>query len=234
MGPQNQRKSTLGGLVELDDAFLKVTKDTDDPHPELFRGGRGSKGQQQVLLAVGSVERRGEKKRKDIKENTRAGRLRMAAVKDGTAPTVKNKVQGWLSAQSVLISDAYGGFNKVSQIVHSRKPWVVPTEQGHVVLPWAHMSISNAKQCFRGIYHSMPRDYLREYLDEFSYKFNNRFNKEQSIFELFDKLCLGNLQGKSQKQHSGVGINEINRDPVEYFILFIIHNMATIWHDFNL
>jgi hypothetical protein len=194
MGRQNKRTAALGGMIELDDAFFKVNKDTHDPHPELFRGGRGSKGQQQVLLAVESIERIGDKKRNDLQENTRAGRLRMAVVSDGKGQTMKYKVQGWVKANSVVKSDAYGGFNRVKDIVGEHTAKVIPPEQGHVVLPWVHMAISNAKRCFRGIYHSMSREYLQGYLDEFSYKFNSRFSKQRSIFELFDELCYGRLQ----------------------------------------
>lgn len=194
MGRQNNRTSSLGGLVELDDAFFKVTKDADDPHPELFKGGRGSKGQQQVLLAVESIERTKPKRRNDIRENSRAGRLRMAIVSDGRSQTMKTKVQSWLSTNSTVKSDAYGGFNRVSEVVSSHQASVVPAVQGHVVLPWVHTAISNAKRCFRGIYHSMSRDYLQGYLDEFCFKFNSRYTKELSIFEVFDELCMGKLQ----------------------------------------
>jgi len=194
MGRYDNRGKPLKGMIELDDSFFKVLKDTDDPNPEFFKGGRGSKGQQQVLLAVESVERKSEKRRKDLKENTRAGRIRMAVVKDGTSQTMTSKVSQWLNANSVVKSDAYGGFNKVGQVVSEHRAQVVRPEEGQVILPWVHMTISNAKRVFRGIYHSMSREYLQGYLDEFSFKFNNRYNQEQSILELFNELCCGKLQ----------------------------------------
>ncbi len=43
------------------------------------------------------------------------------------------------------------------------------------VLPWVHISISNAKRSILDTYHDVKADFLQLYLNEFSYKFNRRY-----------------------------------------------------------
>lgn len=43
------------------------------------------------------------------------------------------------------------------------------------VLPWIHISISNAKRSILDTYHDVKADFLQLYLNEFSYKFNRRY-----------------------------------------------------------
>ena len=54
------------------------------------------------------------------------------------------------------------------------------------VLPWVHISISNAKRSILDTYHDIKGDILQLYLNEFCYKFNRRYFG----FHLFDRLEL--------------------------------------------
>jgi len=50
-----------------------------------------------------------------------------------------------------------------------------------VMLEWVHITISNAKRNFVGVFHKIDGGHLQKYLDEFVYKLNRRYFK--SIFE---------------------------------------------------
>jgi hypothetical protein len=86
MGKANESVK-LDGTVEFDDGFFRAEKKEKDLYQQLFNRGRGSERTQPVLVAVQRVTRSKSKKRNDMEENTRAGRLRMEHLPDFSGMT---------------------------------------------------------------------------------------------------------------------------------------------------
>ena len=63
-----------------------------------------------------------------------------------------------------------------------------------VVLPWVHITISNAKRQLLNTFHDIKPEFLQNYLDEFCYKFNRRYFGEA----LFGRLLIAVVSYKNE------------------------------------
>jgi hypothetical protein len=192
MGKANESVK-LDGTVEFDDGFFRAEKKEKDLYQQLFNRGRGSERTQQVLVAVQSVTRSKTKKRNDMEENTRAGRLRMEHLPDFSGMTYGVLAKRLLTKQAVVLSDANPSYNAIQPHVERHQPSKTDPKKAAKALPWVHIAISNAKRVFLGIYHSISDCWLQCYLNEFCFKFNRRFECHISVNQLFTVIATNQL-----------------------------------------
>lgn len=156
----------LGGLIELDDAFIGPSKPG--------RTGRGAKGKTKVLVAV---ETKGNK----------AGLARMQVVDSVSGDRIRDFAKERIKPGTTALTDAWPPYKFLTEDGFSHLPQTVgPGSKAVKVLPWVHTLIANIKGNLRGVHHGVTKKYLARYLDEFCYRFNRRFAVDQ-IF-----LCLLN------------------------------------------
>jgi hypothetical protein len=183
----------LDGTVEFDDGFFRAEKKEKDLYQQLFNRGRGSERTQPVLVAVQRVTRSKSKKRNDMEENTRAGRLRMEHLPDFSGMTYGVLAKRLLTKQAVVLSDANPSYNAIQPHVERHQPSKTDPKKAAKALPWVHIAISNAKRVFLGIYHSISDCWLQCYLNEFCFKFNRRFERHISVNQLFTVIVTNQL-----------------------------------------
>jgi hypothetical protein len=192
MGKANESVK-LDGTVEFDDGFFRAEKKEKDLYQQLFNRGRGSERTQPVLVAVQRVTRSKSKKRNDMEENTRAGRLRMEHLPDFSGMTYGVLAKRLLTKQAVVLSDANPSYNAIQPHVERHQPSKTDPKKAAKALPWVHIAISNAKRVFLGIYHSISDCWLQCYLNEFCFKFNRRFERHISVNQLFTVIATNQL-----------------------------------------
>jgi hypothetical protein len=192
MGKANESVK-LDGTVEFDDGFFRAEKKEKDLYQQLFNRGRGSERTQPVLVAVQRVTRSKSKKRNDMEENTRAGRLRMEHLPDFSGMTYGVLAKRLLTKQAVVLSDAKPSYNAIQPHVERHQPGKTDPRKAAKALPWVHIAISNAKRVFLGIYHSISDCWLQCYLNEFCFKFNRRFERHISVNQLFTVIATNQL-----------------------------------------
>lgn len=186
-------KISLKGTVEFDDGFFTAHKREKDPYQYLFNSGRGNERKQPVLVAVESIQRSKPKRRKDQRENTRAGVLRMQHLPDFRGETYSKLAKRLLDKTAVVLSDANPSYNSISEHVTEHKPTKTGAKEAAKALPWVHIAISNAKRVFLGIYHHLSDVWLQTYLDEFCYKFNSRFDRRIGVLKILNAVAINRL-----------------------------------------
>ena len=156
------RQYLLGGLVEVDDAFV------GGKHSGGKRG-RGAQGKTPVLFAV--------EKRYDSKGKAVSGFMTAKAV-DGVNQAAVHELAQRLDPECEAHTDAYRALQALSE--HCQHvPKVTPPEQAGEWLPLVHVIIGNFKGFLIGTFHGVSKQYLQEYLDEFVYRFNRKHWKKQ-------------------------------------------------------
>src|SRR3954467_6433570 len=147
-------REPLAGRVEGDETSLPFR-----PNGEPARPGRSHDGK---LLVAGAVEIRGEG----------PGRVRPVAIEDYSAATLGGFVAGNVASGSTVVSDGWSGYARLTDVKH--EPTVIGGTPAHLVLPWVHRVLANAKRWGLGVYHGLRRPHLQGYLDEFVFRFNRR------------------------------------------------------------
>ena len=105
------------------------------------------------------------------------------------ANTVSEQVTENIGEQATLTTDGSNSYNAlpVDQTEHNAVVIEVK-EQAGKALPWAHITISNAKRLLLDVHHSIGKEYIQSYLDEFCYKFNRRYH-----VPIFDRLVVASF-----------------------------------------
>ena len=164
----------LQGHVELDDSFFPVKKPKVEGQ-ELFRTGRGSEKKQGVLVYAESELVPDEKQKKN-KPTRRCKRFRMVMV-----DSFKQEIVQWHTlkhaSEATVWTDGYWSFRNLKEVTRQHVRQIVPSDDAHVMLPWVHIAIGNAKRLINGVFHHVNKEYLQNYLDEFCYKLNHRYSK---------------------------------------------------------
>ena len=182
---------TLSGQMELDEGFFSTEIPKEDKDKPLKRG-RGSQKKTKVLVMVESKEC-DEKTTKRGKPR-KVGHLKMQVIDNLESKTITPIVEKSVSKDSCINSDDSTSYNKFHTIVIEHKAEVIPKEKIGIMLPWVHITISNAKRLLTDIYHDIKPKYLQSYLNEFCYKFNRRYYGES----LFDRLLVACVNHKNQ------------------------------------
>ena len=103
------------------------------------------------------------------------GRIRLAAIPDFSAASLRGFVAANVAPGSVIRTDGWSAYAASPTIGH--EPRVVGNIAAHVLLPWVHRIIANMKTWALGVYHGLRRKHLQAYLDEFVFRFNRRSNR---------------------------------------------------------
>ena len=161
-------RNPLSGLVEVDETALPFRTKTDPP------AGGGGRSHDGKLLVVGAVE---------VRAANKPGRLRLAAIADYGADSLKKFIAQNVVAASTAKTDGWSGY--AGAPVANHQPHVIGTMAAHIVLPWIHQIFSNLKGWARGVYHGLRRKHLQSYLDEFVFRFNRRRTRHAAFQSLF-------------------------------------------------
>ena len=143
--------NVLGGLIELDDAYIGSKSTTQgrgtDKTPFLIAVEK-RKGGEVALRATKSV------KGADYKLFARDHIARSATIKSDASTSIKAGLSSYAGLDSAKFDDSDEDRS----------------------LPTVHHLISNFKTMIRGTYHGVSKRLLQSYMDEFSYRYNNRRN----------------------------------------------------------
>ena len=115
----------------------------------------------------------------------------MTVIPDLKAATEEDRIKRSVEAKAEVeaMTDAAGSYSTLVRngVVAGHETYVMK-DKARVgrVLPWVHISISNARRSTLDTYHDVKADFLQLYLNEFCYKFNRRYFS----FHLFERLEL--------------------------------------------
>jgi len=110
----------------------------------------------------------------------------MVVIDDLKSDTINGQAVNCIDNGSIINTDNSTSYSNFKDIFKEHHGQVIPQKMIGKVLPWVHISISNAKREILDIHHNSSVDYLQFYLNEFCYKLNCRYFKEK----LFDRLLL--------------------------------------------
>ena len=179
----------LAGQIELDDGFFSTVKPEESKDKKLKRG-RGSQKRTKVLVMAESHKvvsvKKGQKPR-------RVGYLKMQIIEDLKKGTINQIVKDLVSEKSSLDTDGSTSYVELSDYVNEHHSEVISKEKVGEILPWVHITISNAKRQLLNTFHSVKPEFLQSYLDEFCYKFNRRYFGEA----LFNRLLVAAVSYKN-------------------------------------
>jgi hypothetical protein len=106
----------------------------------------------------------------------------MQLLEDLSKKTTNKEVHKAIDKQASITTDGANNYNDLKGKIANHDAVVIEVKsETSKVLPWVHITISNAKRLLLDIHHYIGSDYLQSYLDEFCYKFNRRYF--DSIFE---------------------------------------------------
>jgi transposase-like protein len=159
-------RAPLAGLIEVDETTIPFRAKDE---PIVAKPGRADAGR---LLVAGAVEIRGKA----------PGRVRLTLIGDYAATTLGGFIAANVAKGSTVVSDGWSGYAKLKDVKHD--PKVIGAMAAHVVLPWSHRVVANAKRWALGVYHGLRRKHLQRYLDEFVFRFNRRHSPSAA----FDRL----------------------------------------------
>ena len=196
MGKRDEQYK-LQGRVEMDDAFIKATKEkdkdaTEPKEPVKKKRGRGTEKKPFVVL-VESQQVSGKKQSK-FKPDKAVSFIKMLAVDYLNSKTITSNLQKNTQANAHIVSDKATYYQGVENFVEKHTVHNLSTNPAALddEFFWIHKVISNFKRNILGIHHSIGEKYLQNYLNEFCYRFNRRH-----FVEPFDTL----LRMASQTSH---------------------------------
>jgi hypothetical protein len=107
-----------------------------------------------------------------------AGRLRLQAIPNRSAETLKAFVEGNIATGAAVLSDGWNGYNDLAQMGYDHRPLVLAgdPDKAEAHLPMIHLVFSNLKTWILGTHHGRiaPR-HLQAYLNGYVFRFNRRF-----------------------------------------------------------
>ena len=184
--------------VELDEGFF-TTKTPDSGKCSPLKRGHGSQRKKAVLvMAESSVPT--DMPAKKYSTCKKVGHIKMMVIPDLKAATEEDRVKRSVDAKAEATTDAADSYSTLVRngVVAGHETYVMKDKAmvGRV-LPWVHISISNAKRSILDTYHDVKADFLQLYLNEFCYKFNRRYFS----FYLFEKLELCACTNRTSFKH---------------------------------
>lgn len=130
----------------------------------------------------------------------KVGHIRMMVIPDLKAATEEDRIKRAVYAKAEATTDAAGSYSTLVRngVVAGHETYVMKDKaRGGRVLPWVHISISNARRSILDTYHDVKEDFLQFYLNEFCYKFNRRYFG----FHLFERLELCACTNRTSFKH---------------------------------
>lgn len=191
MGRQDE-KYKLDGAIELDDGFFSTDISDEDKNVPLKKG-RGSQRKTKVLVMASTAPGNGEHVTKKGVKPTALKYIKMVVIDNLKSETINGQAIKCIDNDSIINTDKSTSYSNFKQIFKDHHGQVIPNEVLGKVLPWVHISISNAKRELLDIHHNLSSRYLQFYLNEFCYKLNRRYFGER----LFDRLLLAGVSHKN-------------------------------------
>lgn len=144
---------TLGGLIELDDAFFGAPTE----------GKKRGRGTEKTTVLVGlSLNSKGHPKY-----------LKMEVIENVKGSTLKDFAKRTIKPNSTIYSDGYRSYHSLNKgFQHISMKFDPKNNPDH--LKWLHVIISNVKTFISGTFHGLDKKHMQSYLNEFSYRFNRR------------------------------------------------------------
>jgi predicted RNA-binding Zn-ribbon protein involved in translation (DUF1610 family) len=174
----------LMGEIELDEGFFSTSHSEEEGTP--IKSGRGTQRKSKVLVMVESTPADEANTLNKHKIKKIIGHIKMQVIPDLKAATIDERVAEAINMPSAtLTTDGSSSYTHFKDNAKKHISHVVEPKQVSKVLPWVHITISNAKRQLLDIYHDIKPEYLQLYLDEFCYKFNRR-NEADMFDNLFD------------------------------------------------
>lgn len=184
--------------VELDEGFFTTETPGNEKCVPLKRG-HGSQRKKAVLVMAESSAPTDlpTKKHSTYKK---VGHIKMMVIPDLKVVTEEDKIKTSVDAKAEATTDAASSYSSLAKngVVAKHDTYVMrdKTMVGKV-LPWVHISISNAKRSILDTYHDVKAEFLQLYLNEFCYKFNRRY----FCFHLCERLELCACTNRTNFNH---------------------------------
>ena len=184
--------------VELDEGFF-TTETPDSGKCSPLKRGHGSQRKKAVLVMAESSVPTGMPAKK-YSTCKKVGHIKMMVIPDLKAATEEDRIKRSVDAKAEATTDAAGSYSTLVRngVVAGHETYVMKDKAmvGRV-LPWVHISVSNAKRSILDTYHDVKADFLQLYLNEFCYKFNRRYFG----FHLFERLELCACTNRTSFKH---------------------------------
>ena len=159
-------RDRLSGTVEVDEIFIGGERPG--------KRGRGAEGKALVVVAV---------------EETSAGigRIRLRRVADAAGDSLEPAVWELVEPGSVVRTDAWGGYNGLTELGYRHKVVRQKPDLGENLLPLVNRVASLLKRWLLGTHQgAVQHTHLDYYSDEFTFRFNRRTSKSRGL--LFYRL----------------------------------------------
>lgn len=164
-GMVRHNREPLSGLVEADETYIGG--------PAKGKSGRGVASTPTKTLISGAVEVKSYEKGGVVHE--KAGRLRLAILKNAGEIEIKKFLRGNVAKGSQIKSDGWKGYSSdaLSGYKHIRRAHGASADAGKFA-PHIHRAFGNLQTWLNGIHHGVDPKYLQAYLDEFVFRYNRR------------------------------------------------------------
>lgn len=157
----------LSGEVEADETFI---------------GGKPREGYRRKVRAMGWNMQTAYWDRKPIVFGAvqRGGQVRASVIPTSRGFVVRNKVREYVLPSSIIYTDEYHGYNRLSgkyvhrRIKHSARVYV----QGDVHTQTIDGFFGLVKNAIRGVHHGVSLKWLQGYLNEYAWRWNHRDDDE--------------------------------------------------------
>ena len=184
MGKRDARYNHQGD-VEIDEGFFS-TETPEDQKDYPLNQGRGSQRKTSVLIMAESSfqDIPPDKKRSTPKI---VGHIKMDAIDDLKASTETSKIKQTTGGKANVTTDnsnIYAPLEKDGMVASHKAVAMDDKKKMGKVLPWVHITISNAKRNILDTYHDIKDEFLQLYLNKFCYRFNRRYFG----FKIFERL----------------------------------------------
>lgn len=165
---EEERKSTIGGRIEMDDAYLGGKQKGG-------RRGRGSENKQPFIVAVSTDE------------NTHPLQIKLDPVDSFTIKNIENWTEAHITPGSHVVTDALNCFTGVERTcfheIHTSI--LMSEEEKEEHFKWMNTILSNVKTLISGTFHSIEcHQYTFRYFGEITYRFNRRYNLKKIFYDL--------------------------------------------------
>jgi len=172
---QSEAPRQLGGLVELDDAYLGGEK----------TGGKRGRGSENKVPFIAAVE------------TTKRGKPLFVRF-DPIASFKKDDIETWakraLTPSANVVSDKLHGFSAVASVAASHESHAAGTGKKaaqHPKFRWVNTALGNLKTALAGTYHAFDfSKYAARYLAEFQFRFNHRVNMAAMLPQLLSAMIV--------------------------------------------
>jgi transposase-like protein len=209
MSEENKSMDRLDGIVEMDETYIggkpRKARRNSDPVGDIAEYDKRIKS----LKRRGFIFKEGEYKKPYKKDRPKRGRgtskipvvgiverdgnVVAEVMKYTTYSNLKTMVEKYVNEDhSVLLTDAYKGYNKMHNIIEHIKI------DHHKMFSYKGINTNSIESFWaiieRGImgqYHKVSLKYLPKYVAEFVYKYNNRHDTEYMFYELCRKAIRG-------------------------------------------